>query len=117
MTTQTQTQTAEVEATDAPKKREPGTSNLACTIRNHRKSYKPALLANGKKTSNNGDIVAVALLACPFQELVAFVATNFGRTYGHLNPGHNRMCCGNLVRAAFIKGDAPTIEFIAKHSA
>lgn len=94
----------------APKlARSPGTSNLATTIRNHRQSYAVALHPNGKKTQNNGDPVARMLLAIPFAELVAFSATRFGKAYDHLNPGHARMCIGNLIRGALKKDEAPAI--------
>ena len=89
--------------------RQPGTSNLATTIRNHRQSYAVALHPNGKKTQNNGDPVAQMLLAVPFGTLVAFSATRFGKTYGHLNPGHARMCIGNLIRGALKTEEGPAV--------
>ncbi len=101
-------------AADAPKpERAPGTSNLACTIRSHRSRYAVALHPNGKKTQNNGDHVAHALLNVPFDELVAFSATRFGKTFDHLNPGHARMCIGNLVRGAYRKAeDADLVKWV-----
>lgn len=97
-------------AADAPKpERAPGTSNLATTIRNHRSHYAVALHPNGKKTQNNGDPVARMLLAVPFEALVAFSATRFGKTYEQLNPGHARMCIGNLIRGALKKEEGPAI--------
>ena len=92
-----------------------GTSNLATTIRAHRHRYVPALAPSGKKTANNGDRVARILLHTPLTELAAFVATAFGKTYGHLNTGHERMCCGNLVRAAANKGDVRVLEWLDAH--
>lgn len=89
-----------------------GTSNLACTIRQHRHRYVPALAPSGKKTANNGDRVARILLVTPLEELAIFVATHFGKTYKHLNTGHERMCCGNIVRAAAKKGDVATLEWL-----
>lgn len=90
-----------------------GTSNLACTIRQHRKNYAPMLHPNGKKTQNNGDPVAVLLLPVPLDALKAYGATRFGgRRYDHLNDGHARMCLGNLIRAAFVKGEADVAEWL-----
>lgn len=97
-----------VEAMPKPE-RQPGTSNLATTIRNHRQSYEVALHPNGKKTQNNGDTVARMLLAVSFETLVAFSATRFGKTYGHLNPGHARMCIGNMIRGALKTEEGPAV--------
>lgn len=90
-----------------------GTSNLATTIRSHRHRYVPALAPSGKKTANNGDSVARILLATPLSDLAAFVMARFGKRYDHLNTGHERMCCGNLVRAEFKKGDEQTLAWLA----
>lgn len=93
--------------------RQPGTSNLASTIRSHRANYQIALHPNGKKTQNNGDAVAQALLLVPLDELKAFSATRYGKSYDHLNPGHARMCIGNLIRGEYRKGDAAVIEWVS----
>lgn len=90
-----------------------GTSNLACTIRQHRKRYSVALAPSGKKTANNGDDVARILLATPLSALSAFVMARFGKRYDHLNTGHERMCCGNLVRAFAKKGDTEVLDWLA----
>lgn len=92
-----------------------GTSNLATTIRSHRHRYVPALAPSGKKTANNGDRVAKILLVTPLTELSAFVLHRFGKRYDHLNTGHERMCCGNLVRAWAAKGDTETLAWLAAH--
>lgn len=93
------TQTIPAEA-DRPV-RPAGTSNLANTIRSHRGNYNPMLHPNGKKTQNNGDEIAVLLLSIPMNVLKAYAAMKFdGKSYDHLNPGHARMCIGNLIRAA-----------------
>lgn len=90
-----------------------GTSNLACTIRQHRKNYSPMLHPNGKKTQNNGDPVAILLLHVPLPTLKAFSGMRFdGRRYDHLNDGHARMCIGNLIRAAFLKGESDVHEWL-----
>lgn len=105
-------------AADAPKpERQPGTSNLACTIRNHRQSYAVALHPNGKKTQNNGDAIAQTLLRVPFADLQAFAATRLGRTYDQLNPGHQRMCIGNLIRGALKRAEdaGDVAAFLAKY--
>lgn len=90
-----------------------GTSNLACTIRQHRKNYSPMLHPNGKKTQNNGDPVAILLLHVPLPTLKDFSGMRFdGRRYDHLNDGHARMCIGNLIRAAFLKGESDVHEWL-----
>lgn len=105
-------------AVPEPKAARPvGTSNLACTIRAHRSRYAVALHPNGKKTQNNGDAVAVALLRVPFEELRAFSATTFGKSFAHLNDGHARMCIGNLIRGAFRKDDPVICEWIGRRLA
>ena len=91
-------------AADRPT-REAGMSNLATTIRSHRNNYTVALHPNGKKTQNNGDTVAQLLLFVPFAELKTFAHGAFGKAYDQLNPGHARMCIGNLIRGALRKGD------------
>ena len=84
-----------------------GSSNLATTIRGRRKSYAVALHPNGKKTQNNGDQIAQLLLLIPLEALRELAGTRFeGKTYEHLNPGHARMCIGNLIRAASKKDEA-----------
>jgi hypothetical protein len=92
-----------------------GTSNLATTIRAHRHNYQPALHPiSGKKTANNGDFVAGVLLLTPLAALELFCHGHFGKEYRTrgLNEGHIRMCCGNLVRAAFLKGDPKVVEWV-----
>lgn len=84
-----------------------GNSNLATTIRGRRKGYAIALHPNGKKTQNNGDQIASLLLLIPLSKLQEFSAMRFeGKTYDHLNPGHARMCIGNLIRAAAKKDES-----------
>lgn len=90
-----------------------GNSNLANTIRTHRKNY-AVMLRGDKKTQNNGDAIAVLLLSIPLEKLKAFSATRFeGKTYDHLNPGHARMCIGNLIRGAAKKDEAILPELYA----
>lgn len=105
-------------APDAPqpkKEREAGTSNLANTIRSHRHAYQTVLHPNGKKTQNNGDAVAQALLTIPLADLKAFSAGRYGKSYDHLNDGHARMCIGNLIRGEYRKGEAGVVEWITSH--
>ena len=97
-------------AADRPT-REAGMSNLAKTIRSHRNNYTVALHPNGKKTQNNGDTVAQLLLFVPFADLKAFAHGAFGKTYDQLNPGHQRMCIGNLLRGALRKGDEKVVAW------
>ena len=94
--------------------REAGMSNLACTIREHRGNYTTVLHpVNGKKTQNNGDPVAAALLLIPFTELMRFVYTRVtAGKYDHLNIGHQRMCAGNLVRGWYRKGDEQVLLWL-----
>lgn len=90
-----------------------GNSNLACTIRQHRHRYNPMLHPNGKKTQNNGDVVAVALLYVPLAALKDYSGMRFdGRRYDHLNDGHARMCIGNLIRAAWNKGETDVMSWV-----
>lgn len=102
------------EPTEAEKPTRPaGNSNLACTIRQHRHRYSPMLHPNGKKTQNNGDVVAVALLHVPLKALKDYSGMRFdGRRYDHLNDGHARMCIGNLIRAAWNKGESDVMSWV-----
>lgn len=92
-----------------------GTSNLANTIRAHRRNYNPRHNTfKDKLTQDNGDYVATALLPIPLEDLKAFSAMRFdGKRYDHLNPGHARMCIGNLIRAAAKKDDPAVLEWLA----
>lgn len=90
-----------------------GQSNLAQTIRSHRKSYKTTTRPDGKKTQNNGDEVAAALLGLSFATLRAFSHARFGKTYEHLNDGHARMCIGNKIRAEY-KKDSSFLDLLPK---
>jgi len=97
----------------AKKERKVGTSNLATTISRFRHTYQPAIGLGGKATANNGDFVAKALLLVPLVELRAFVLVAFGKDYSERNPGHERMCAGNVVRAAAKKGDTRVLTQLA----
>jgi len=99
---------------DAPIQKEEGQSNLAQTIKQHRHKYVTMIGRNDKKTQNKGDYVAKALLLIPFEELMRFVYLRVpAGKYDKLNPGHQRMCAGNLVRAWWKKGDEPTLAWLA----
>lgn len=90
-----------------------GSSNLANTIRAHRNSYTVALAPNGKKTQNCGDAVAMALLNIPLAAMKAFVQTKLpGLDYDRLNPGHQRMCYGNRIRAWAKQNDQDTLTWL-----
>lgn len=90
-----------------------GSSNLATTIRNHRNQYAVALAPNGKKTQNCGDAVASALLRIPLAAMAEYVAAKLpGARYDHLNPGHQRMCLGNRIRAWAKQGDQNTLIWL-----
>lgn len=102
---------SEPSANDSPA-RPVGTSNLANTIRGRRKGYSVVLHPNGKKTQNAGDAIAMLLLHVKLEDLKAFSAARFeGKTYDHLNPGHARMCIGNLIRGA-AKEDTGIMEWL-----
>lgn len=90
-----------------------GSSNLATTIRNHRNQYAIALAPNGKKTQNCGDAVAAALLRIPLAAMAEHVAAKLpGVRYDHLNPGHQRMCLGNRIRAWAKQNDQNTLLWL-----
>lgn len=90
-----------------------GSSNLATTIRAHRGQYHVALAPNGKKTQNCGDAVAAALLRIPLASMKAFVGTKLpGLEYDRLNPGHQRMCYGNRIRAWAKQRDQDTLLWL-----
>lgn len=92
-----------------------GSSNLASTIRAHRSQYKTVEAPGGKKTQNNGDQVAQALLRITREVMAEFVlAKQPGLSYAHLNPGHQRMCYGNKIRAWFKQGDQTTLLWLAQ---
>lgn len=94
--------------------RAPGTSNLATTIKNHRKGYHVALAPNGKKTQNCGDFVAAALLHATLADMKAFVQSRMpGVEYDRLNPGHQRMCYGNRIRAWAKANEEGTMMWLA----
>ena len=102
---------------DAKPTRQVGMSNLAQTIRSHRKNYVPALHpVSGKKTMHNDDFVAHTLMRVPLPVLEAFVYGTFGKSYEKLNPGHRRMCCGNIIRAEFKKDNPIVAEWLGKHA-
>lgn len=94
---------------DVKPERVVGSSNLASTIRSHRANYQVALHPNGKKTQNNGDLVAQVLLVVPFEALMAYSHARFAKTFDHLNPGHRRMCVGNLIRGAIRKPEGADV--------
>lgn len=90
-----------------------GTSNLATTIRAYRKQYATATAPNGRKTQNNGDSIATALLRITPEAMAAFIQTKFpGLSYAHLNPGQQRMNMGNRIRTLAKKGDADTLLWL-----
>lgn len=85
-------------------------SNLAATISRYRPGYKPMAVEGKRKTQNNGDAIAVALLGVSLDKLKAFSALRFdGKRYDHLNDGHARMCIGNNIRQ-FWKQDASILD-------
>jgi hypothetical protein len=93
--------------------REAGTSNLATTIRNHRKSYAVVTSPTGKKTQNNGDLTAAQLLNIPLAAIAEYCQTKWpGLTYANLNPGHQRMCYGNRIRGLVKAGDQDTLLWL-----
>lgn len=95
--------------------RAPGVSNLAQTMAQTgvRSRYKAALVEGKRPTQNNGDEVAKLLLLVPLADLSAFVRGVLGgNDHSDKNPGHQRMCYGNVVRGSVRKGDARTTEWL-----
>lgn len=100
-----------IEQTNEPTKTR---SNLAATIAQHRPSYKARAGRNNRKTQDNGDAVATALLSIPLDVLKNFSGLRYdGRRYDHLNTGHARMCIGNLIRQDFVKFGPSVLEVLA----
>lgn len=90
-----------------------GTSNLATTIRAYRSQYATVAAPNGRKTQNNGDAIAQALLRIKPEAMAAFIKTKFpGVSYAHLNPGQQRMNMGNRIRTLAKKQDADTLLWL-----
>ncbi len=90
-----------------------GTSNLATTIRAYRSQYATVAAPNGRKTQNNGDAIAQALLRIKPEAMAAFIQTKFpGLSYAHLNPGQPRMNMGNRLRTLAKKQDADTLLWL-----
>ena len=68
--------------------------------------------ASGKRSFDNADAIAIRLRGKTLEECAAISAEILGEQgepttaeallakYSHLNPGHQRMCIGNKVRAA-----------------
>lgn len=85
--------------------------NLSNTMKKYRNKYTKATGYNGKPTVNNGDDLASVLLKLDPQEVVdlaemvlGFENGELSEKYAHLNPGQQRMCSGNRIRAAIKKG-------------
>ena len=67
--------------------------------------YQPAVAASGRMSCDNGDKIAKGLRGKDLQEVYRIISDILGETqktlknrYEHLNPGHQRMCLGNLLR-------------------
>ena len=85
--------------------------NLSNTMKEYRKKYTKTTAYNGLPTVNNGDEVAEALAKLAPSEVVDLAERVLGlvegelwEKYSHLNPGQQRMCSGNRIRAAVKKG-------------
>lgn len=75
-------------------------------------SYAKVTLEDGTITRDNGDDVAILLRGKELDEVVRIVAHKIGVTqavlrerFGHLNPGQQRMCLGNVLRKALRDAD------------
>jgi hypothetical protein len=78
--------------------------------------------ASGKRSFDNADTIAVKMRGKTLEEVaeiasVILVEQGEGMTavellakYSHLNPGHQRMCIGNKVRAAIKRGEDGVIR-------
>ena len=85
--------------------------SLSNTMKKYRKKYTKTTTYNGLPTVNNGDDVAEALAKLAPNEVVDLAERVLGLSdgelwekYSHLNPGQQRMCSGNRIRAAVKKG-------------
>lgn len=92
--------------------------SLSNTMKKYRKKYTKTTaynglptVNNGLPTVNNGDKVAEALAKLAPNEVVDLAEKVLGladgelwEKYSHLNPGQQRMCSGNRIRAAVKKG-------------
>ena len=90
-------------------------SNLALTVRKYRDKYQKAVAPSGRKTQNNGDAVARALLRLSLEQVKAFCQAKMsGLQYDNLNPGHQRMCYGNRIRAWYKNGEQDVVELVTR---
>ena len=93
-------------------------SNLALTVRKYRDKYQKAVAPSGRKTQNNGDAVARALLRLSLEQVKAFCQAKMtGLEYDRLNPGHQRMCYGNRIRAWYKAGEQDVVELVTRLTA
>ena len=78
--------------------------------------YVTTIAPSGRKSSSNGDIVAISLQMVELDDLYALAAELLGldlrARYEHLNAGQQRMNIGNRIRTAYKNGDAAVITFL-----
>lgn len=74
--------------------------------------YAKVKLGDGIVTRDNGDDVAILLRGKELYDVIEVVAHKLGVThkelrgrFGHLNPGQQRMCLGNMLRKALRDAD------------
>ncbi len=103
-------------------------SKMTEQLKKYRERYMLSIAKSGKKSLNNGDPVARALEYLDWQEVMAVASqlllieyVVLEAKYAHLNLGARRMNCGNRIRAAYKKGDARVVAWVAdrlaKHEA
>lgn len=70
--------------------------------------YEPVVAASGRASLDAGDKVALELRSKTLEDVYTIVSkileiptANLKTKYAHLNPGHQRMCLGNLLRGFY----------------
>jgi len=82
------------------------------TLNAYRPNYADGIGPNGTPTKHNGDYVARRLLKKKVEEIHCFIMGRTGKAYSHLNNGHIRMCCGNVIRRLYAEKDPATLVFL-----
>ena len=87
-------------------------NTMSATLLKYRKRYVPSVAYSGRKSLSNGDVVAQFLeykepkeVAHQVEALLGFAKGELVEKYASLNPGQQRMNCGNRLRAALKRGD------------
>jgi len=86
--------------------------SMSATLTAYRPLYADGIGPNGTPTKHNGDYVAKKLLRKTVEEIHCFIMGRTGKCYSHLNNGHIRMCCGNVIRGLYAAKDPATMVFL-----